>query len=1315
MGKIDITFSDVTCYGTTEKSTTLVTKDVTVSSDVNTGSAWFKVGSDIKPYKLNLVNVDFLKKMYQPTEVNAEIHLELADNSKWVSVSKSTLETAFKHVKVELACDQKTVGDDYYVHEVQVIYHLSSMDIKLKIFSLDKLLTLRQASRAFVAKKLGTDILANEIKNYIKPWTINVPQTLLVKQNNILTAVNALSDSNLKKLNNCLYKVLSTQSWTDDTLPKEVKSVIKLIIEWKKEKDNQSNQTPMTCSTSNMQVLNYSGTSEHIHPYLVQYNESFYDFLARTANRWGEFMYYEDGNLNIGYDKTNKGEVGTYADRYYFNIYDVNPKTDLSVSKAGNYDVQASNEDQFIKNTLKKSPNEVSGIMYCPNGKFDKVAMKKLANLLKLDKSLPTYIGYEIADDVFDVASKSSSVAALNDQFNDKYFTEEEKNGAMVLSSEAPGVAEQRDSGNTEYNQFTELNTKFDDTKYLEILTKEQKAGLNALQINYDTNYPKLKLGQIITVDNENYIVVEVACKKKTSVDYTLEEDKDKDPKEYKLKKTITSNYVFNVVALAQDGTNDKVFYPTIIPIGHIRQAEPQMATITDAGDPTGSNQVRVVFPWQYETLDEKNKEAINPFMDKYPSLNPAKPDDAAGDATPWLKFATNASGSPVVGKHYKGNKVLVGFIDGNVERPYVLGGLEAKGDSSADVVQTTPGGHSLKINDDPAGVTKFLTGMFLPGWKTLSSFVPQMNQIETNMDADSKLGGGFELTDNYGIYKISGSTDGRNVTVASPWGDVAINAFTGITISAPNGDISIKGKNVSIEAGNNLTLKSGMNVNYHFAQKKTTAGGCVSQFLLDVAAAVARRMTEKMITIVDLSMIRSMWEIVMRPQEGCLTVKSNRYLKLASGNNECAYPAEGYSEFKKTSKYEKFINKWDAKVASGVRAGCPGEGMAMREIFETISPMVDALDLKYKTIWNKCFDLKSKLETAMDELDGWVNDSTKKAIKADDFDSLYEDTLKADLWKDGKYVPFKESDLNKWLSDEVKVDGDLNTVVSQACATAHKHEFPKVKNDDHSVRICIAEKRKELRKNVLDAANKLRKEICNLQNLEFDPADINKKLSWFVGTPAPKDYKKKMNTSFSREKCAESPYYKFYDDDDRKSLDVRIDDAKQALGDYDIKYMKRVVAMNMLDELGFKDDMRIPVNGAVPPRPSLKITDDNNVFDDTVWLDYVNSISGIPPLGRDKTAIGGGMEAALDAAWSKVNIWGSAIEWFTWGEGKKGKILFNGDGKTMKFDSNDKTFNDIQELDPKTNYLTDEDLSADERQTAFHFLEHMKQGLRKL
>ena len=495
--------------------------------------------------------------------------------------------------------------------------------------------------------------------------------------------------------------------------------------------------------------------------------------------------------------------------------------------------------------------------------------------------------------------------------------------------------------------------------------------------------------------------------------------------------------------------------------------------------------------------------------------------------------------------------------------------------------------------------------------------------------------------------------------------------------------------------------------------QGEATVGGCFSQFLLDVAAAVARRMTEKAITIVDLSMIRSMWDIVMRPQEGCLTVKSNRYLKLASGNNECAYPAEGYSDFKKNNIYDKFVNKREAKVASGLAIGCSGEGSAMREIFETISPMVDDLDQKYKTVWNKCFDLKVELSQRFALLDGWVNDSTKRAIQGANFNDLYENKLKADLWKDGKYEPFKESDLEKWLSDEVKVDGDLNTIVSDACINSHKIDFPKVKNDHHSLRLRVVDKRKELRKNVLNSMNKLRKEICNLLNLEFNPADINKKLSWFVFTPAPKDYKKKMNTSFSREKCANSRYYKFDADDARKSLAAKIGDTVQALDVNDKKYMRRVVAMNMLDQLGFKDDMRIPVKGVVPPKPATDITKPLSVLDKTTWEDYVESISGIPPLGRDKSLIQQGIESGFDAAWSKVNIWESAIEWFTWGEGKKGKILFNGDGETLKLEK--KGFDNIVPLDPKMKYLTDDDLSDGEKITAHAFLTHIKLGLRTL
>ena len=70
-----------------------------------------------------------------------------------------------------------------------------------------------------------------------------------------------------------------------------------------------------------------------------------------------------------------------------------------------------------------------------------------------------------------------------------------------------------------------------------------------------------------------------------------------------------------------------------------------------------------------------------------------------------------------------------------------------------------------------------------------------------------------MELTDKFGIYSIKASTNKRNITINSSWGDVNINAFTGITISAPNGDVKIQGKNVSIEAGNKLNIVSGKNI----------------------------------------------------------------------------------------------------------------------------------------------------------------------------------------------------------------------------------------------------------------------------------------------------------------------------------------------------------------------------------------------------------------------------------------------------------------------------------------------------------------------
>ena len=56
-------------------------------------------------------------------------------------------------------------------------------------------------------------------------------------------------------------------------------------------------------------------------------------------------------------------------------------------------------------------------------------------------------------------------------------------------------------------------------------------------------------------------------------------------------------------------------------------------------------------------------------------------------------------------------------------------------------------------------------------------------------------------------------STHDRYINVKSPFGTVNVSAFTGINIDAPNGDINIRGKNVNIQAGNNLTMTSGTNI----------------------------------------------------------------------------------------------------------------------------------------------------------------------------------------------------------------------------------------------------------------------------------------------------------------------------------------------------------------------------------------------------------------------------------------------------------------------------------------------------------------------
>ena len=106
--------------------------------------------------------------------------------------------------------------------------------------------------------------------------------------------------------------------------------------------------------------------AEMIQPYLVQYNESFYDLLARTANRCGEFLFFEDGKLTLGLPQSTTEMIESFTSITmqgytsgpiavdYYN-YD-SAKDDDKIPGDLNYDVIAKDGAGYPTDTFKPHP-----------------------------------------------------------------------------------------------------------------------------------------------------------------------------------------------------------------------------------------------------------------------------------------------------------------------------------------------------------------------------------------------------------------------------------------------------------------------------------------------------------------------------------------------------------------------------------------------------------------------------------------------------------------------------------------------------------------------------------------------------------------------------------------------------------------------------------------------------------------------------------------------------------------------------------------------------------------------------------------------
>ena len=763
-------------------------------------------------------------------------------------------------------------------------------------------------------------------------------------------------------------------------------------------------------------------------------------------------------------------------------------------------------------------------------------------------------------------------------------------------------------------------------------------------------------MGEIISVYGVEYIVSQIDCmpryQQRVLDNMWVIDNND------------TPSLFYQIIATARhkDGDAYNFFYPSVLPTGHVRYADPQMAEVTDAKDPVGDGRVRVLFPWQ----------------------------SSSDDATPWLQFTANAGGKKgLMGMHYKGDKVFVGFVNGNVERPYVLGAISQG--AGADVDCATPGGHVLKLSDDAGGIMNFLTGMFLPGWGTLSDFIPGFGDINPFSDAKNNLAlaGGFELSDKYGIYKISGSTDSREVNVASPWGEVKINAFTGITISAPNGNVSIKGKNVSIEAGNNLELISGTNVKY-----KLVGDDGVSGFFEDIGIAVAKKVVESLSTLVtvDLSIIRSVFEIVMRPTEGKLLVKSNRYLMLESGKGECDYPATAYKDDATVQKLIKKAADKDLRPGLKLSSG-------VTEMISKVNTFGNEIDKTYIEKYNRLVELRRAYDEYIEKKDcvQWANNyvngtEMKICKKAAD--------LVSQLWATNENL-LTVTDLgfddSKFGTDPSKVNDDVKNVYDAEYPTLATRDLADKKKD-------ICSTREYFRGQIKEKANELRKAIIDFQKFQkWSDERINPFLV-FKDVTVPKAFKKAFTKALAAENVNESFYFKEVVAN-KKKLENKYDTLATPFAK-DRKVLKRKVAIKMLEEMGFQDEWRQKIDDptwhpSVPPIPgeaapkilAPKPSSDDDLSNKSKWESYVDSVIAVPKMSADQWKITKELKKVGDSLKENyTGIYNSAKETLSWGDAKHGAILFSSGESVYSLAEN------IQESPTpwKENLTTDDDTAPD-------------------
>lgn len=437
-------------------------------------------------------------------------------------------------------------------------------------------------------------------------------------------------------------------------------------------------------------------------------------------------------------------------------------------------------------------------------------------------------------------------LALLHDHYNEKFISNYTINGKEVKNSEY-GDSEEVALFTT-YNKTTGLKGYGLDKAlaslfYQEVWKQEQMLSDEKISITIDTAKNSIlpKLGSKIKYEDKIYIVTSICGERNGDQESAL-----------------ASSEIIEAIPLAEGD----LCVPPAIEYDRYLKADPQTAKIVDDDDPKFLGRVRIRYKWQNDN----------------------------DEPSPWIRVSTPyaSKGGGFFFLPHKGDNVMIGYEHGNVERPFVNSSLFNKeitpptpiSKKKARQVISSQYGHSIKFVDKSVG------GMGLGLISNMDPLLDYVGGLGKDWLKENNPGGGIILSDTFGFYKIACSADKRTVSIASPLGKVSVNAFTGITLSAPNGNITIEGKNVEIKAGNEVKITSGLNVKNAYNKAKPEVPFTL---FAEAASGVIGAVGNLIPKTLDLSLFRHMYERVLPPISGALQIKSYRFVLIDSGLKDFA------------------------------------------------------------------------------------------------------------------------------------------------------------------------------------------------------------------------------------------------------------------------------------------------------------------------------------------------------------------------------------------------------------------------------------------